>query len=65
MIKEKKYFLHYFVIELQRNGLFEYYLGQEGYGDLYFIYGVEKENFPSPVEALRAIQIAESCRFWK
>ena len=64
-MKEKTFFHHYSVLEIERNGLYEYYLSKQGYGNLYFMYGVEKENFPTPVEVLKNIQIANRCGFWE
>lgn len=36
-MREEKFFNDYSVLELERNGIYEYYLSHKDYGNLYFI----------------------------
>lgn len=64
-MRETKFFLKYSVIRLKRNGIFEYYLSKDGYGDLLFMYGTETECDPPPEMVLQYIQTAIADEFWK
>ena len=53
MIKEKEFFEEYKVVELNRNGIYEYYLEKDHYAHLFFIYAVDEP-----------IKISEDSGFW-
>lgn len=61
-MKETKFFLKYSAIRLKRNGLFEYYLSKDGYGDLLYMYGTETECEPT---AEMVEQYAKTSDLWK
>jgi hypothetical protein len=63
-MKEKQFFNNYSIIELQRNGIFQYYLARLGYGNLMYLYGTMKECFPSSDGVLGYIDIANNIGFW-
>jgi hypothetical protein len=57
------YFDNYSVIILDRNGMHEYYLAKNGYGDLYYILGsVEEIDIATIVDDY--IDAAENECFW-
>ncbi len=64
-MNEKKFFLKYSVIELKRNGLFEYYLSKQDFGDLIYMYSTKDKCFPNPATVLKYIQTANATKFWK
>jgi hypothetical protein len=64
-MKEKTFLTHYSVIELKRNGLFEYYLSKQNFGDLMFMYSTENECFPSVDYVLPYVKQSISQKFWK
>lgn len=63
-MKEQKFEFKYSIIELKRNGFYEYYLSKEKYGDLFFMYGTKKRCEPTAeaVETYAAQAITEN--FW-
>ena len=63
MMKEKV-FGEYTVLEIKRNGIYNYYLEKQGYGDLLFMYGTEEECFPEEDGVSESIKEAEDINFW-
>ena len=63
-MKEQKFEFSYSVIELKRNGYYEYYLSKENHGDLFFMYGTLKRCDPTAemVEEFAAHAITK--KFW-
>ena len=62
---EKRFFNDYSVLEIERNGIYEYYLSHKDYGNLYFMYGTEEKCFPTPTMVSEHIKIANTLAFWK
>lgn len=63
-MKEQKFEFMYSVIELKRNGIYEYYLSKDNHGDLFYMYGTPKrcEPIAEMVEEYAAQAINE--HFW-
>ena len=64
MIKEKTFFGEYKVLELKRNGMYEYYLEKIKYGNLCYMYGAYKPCFPTQKMIGEYIETAEKRNFW-
>ncbi len=64
MIKETAFFNNYKVLEIKRNGMYDYYLEKIGYGNLFSLYSTLEECFPAHVDVLKYIKTAESKEFW-
>lgn len=63
-MKEQKFEFKYSVIELKRNGIYEYYLSKENYGDLLFMYGTQKRCEPTAETVEEYAAHATTSKFW-
>lgn len=63
-MREERFFNHYSVLELERNGIYEYYLSHKDYENLYFMYGTKEKCYPTPVTVLSHIKVALKINFW-
>ena len=63
-MKEKTFFHRYSVLELERNGLYEYYLSKQDCGNLFFMYGTEVKCYPATATVLSYIKTALKINFW-
>ena len=62
-MREERFFNRFSVLEIERNGIYEYYLSKKDCANLYFMYGTEEKCFPSQTTVLEYIKFANTV-FW-
>lgn len=63
-MREERFFNDYSVLEIERNGIYEYYLSKKDYGNLYFMYSTNGKCFPTQTKVLEHIKTANTLAFW-
>ena len=61
---EKRFFKDYSVLEIERDSIYEYYLSNKKFGNLYFMYSTEERCYPTLTTVLEHIKIANTLAFW-